>query len=397
MDNRIDAIYGRQSIDKKDSISIESQFEFCRYELKGGEGREYKDKGYSGKNIERPDFQRLLQDIKLGLIKRVIVYKLDRISRSIVDFAKLMELFKQYNVEFVSCTEKFDTSTPMGRAMLNICIVFAQLERESIQMRVQDAFYSRCTKGYYMRGRTPYGFDTEPIVMDGIKTKKLVENAEMDFAELMYQMYAEPSSSYGEDVELCPLAEDVRVVRVPRDVMASVSQMDAPQGAIFLCRLPERKPGTILPGTLLLDGIQDPGNLGTVIRTADACGADAVFLSKGSVDLYNPKVLRATMGSLFHVPVFQNIDLHALSEKMQAKQIPLYAAHLKGDRYPYALPLQDACAFLIGNEARGLSEDAAALCDAWVKIPMPGQAESLNASVAAGVLLYEVVRQRLPK
>ena len=80
MDNRIDAIYGRQSIDKKDSISIESQFEFCRYELKGGEGREYKDKGYSGKNIERPDFQRLLQDIKLGLIKRVIVYKLDRIS-----------------------------------------------------------------------------------------------------------------------------------------------------------------------------------------------------------------------------------------------------------------------------------------------------------------------------
>ena len=159
MDNRIDAIYGRQSIDKKDSISIESQFEFCRYELKGGEGKEYKDKGYSGKNIERPDFQRLLQDIRLGLIKRVIVYKLDRISRSIVDFAKLMELFKQYDVEFVSCTEKFDTSTPMGRAMLNICIVFAQLERESIQMRVQDAFYSRCTKGYYMRGRTPYGFD----------------------------------------------------------------------------------------------------------------------------------------------------------------------------------------------------------------------------------------------
>ena len=198
MDNRIDAIYGRQSIDKKDSISIESQFEFCRYELKGGEAKEYKDKGYSGKNIERPDFQRLLQDIRLGLIKRVIVYKLDRISRSIVDFAKLMELFKQYDVEFVSCTEKFDTSTPMGRAMLNICIVFAQLERESIQMRVQDAFYSRCAKGYYMRGRTPYGFDTEPIVMDGIKTKKLVENAEMDFAELMFQMYAEPGNSYGD-------------------------------------------------------------------------------------------------------------------------------------------------------------------------------------------------------
>ncbi len=198
MDNRIDAIYGRQSVEKKDSISIESQFEFCRYELKGGECKEYKDKGYSGKNIERPDFQRLLTDIKNGLIKRVIVYRLDRISRSIVDFAKLMEFFKRYNAEFVSCTEKFDTSTPMGRAMLNICIVFAQLERESIQQRVQDAFYSRCSKGYYMRGRPAYGFSLEPIVINGIKTKKLVENASMDYALLIYEMYEVPEASYGD-------------------------------------------------------------------------------------------------------------------------------------------------------------------------------------------------------
>lgn len=139
MDNRIDAIYGRQSIDKKDSISIESQFEFCRYELKGGEAKEYKDKGYSGKNIERPDFQRLLKDIRAGLIRRVIVYKLDRISRSIVDFAKLMELFKQYNVEFVSCTEKFDTSTPMGRAMLNTLFV-TDLRFQKILHRTAEDF-----------------------------------------------------------------------------------------------------------------------------------------------------------------------------------------------------------------------------------------------------------------
>ena len=198
MDSRIDAIYGRQSIDKKDSISIESQFEFCRYELKGGEAKEYKDKGYSGKNIKWPDFQWLLKDIKTGLIRRVIVYHLDRISRSIVDFAKLMELFKQFNVEFISCTEKFNTSTPMGRAMLNICIIFAQLERESIQMRVTGTFYSRCAKVYYMRGRAPYGFDMEPIVMDGINIKRLIETAEMEYAELMYEMYAEPETSYGD-------------------------------------------------------------------------------------------------------------------------------------------------------------------------------------------------------
>ena len=124
MNNRIDAIYARQSIGKKDSISIESQIEFCKYELRGGNCREYQDKGYSGKNTDRPQFQMLVEDIKRGLIARVVVYKLDRISRSILDFANMMVLFQEYNVEFISSTEKFDTSTPMGRAMLNISQYF---------------------------------------------------------------------------------------------------------------------------------------------------------------------------------------------------------------------------------------------------------------------------------
>lgn len=196
MNNRIDAIYARQSVDKKDSISIESQIEFCKYELKGGTCREYTDKGFSGKNTDRPKFQELIRDIKNGLIAKVIVYKLDRISRSILDFSGMMELFQQYNVEFVSSTEKFDTSTPMGRAMLNICIVFAQLERETIQKRVQDAWHARCQRGFKMGGKTPYGFRTEPIVMDGIRTKKLVvEPAEAAFVRQMYEMYIDPQIS----------------------------------------------------------------------------------------------------------------------------------------------------------------------------------------------------------
>ena len=109
------------------------QIDFCKYELKGGSCRIFKDKGYSGKNTDRPEFQKLLGEIRKGKVRRVVVYKLDRISRSILDFANMMELFQEYDVEFVSSTEKFDTSTPMGRAMLNICIVFAQLERETIQ------------------------------------------------------------------------------------------------------------------------------------------------------------------------------------------------------------------------------------------------------------------------
>lgn len=196
MKDRINAIYARQSIDKKDSISIESQIEFCKYELKGDSYKEYRDKGYSGKNTDRPQFQMLMEDIKRGLVAKVLVYKLDRISRSILDFANMMALFQEHNVEFISSTEKFDTSTPMGRAMLNICIVFAQLERETIQKRVQDAWYSRCQRGFRMGGRVPYGFRTEPIVIDGIHTKKLViEPTEAAVVRKMYEMYNDPRTS----------------------------------------------------------------------------------------------------------------------------------------------------------------------------------------------------------
>ena len=197
MNTRTKAIYGRQSVDKKDSISIESQIEFCQYELKGEGYRAYTDKGFSGKNTDRPKFQELIRDIEQGLVSTVIVYKLDRISRSIIDFAKMMELFHRYNVEFVSATEKFDTSTPMGRAMLNICIVFAQLERETIQKRVQDAYHSRSQKGFFMSGQAPYGYTLEPTVLDGIRTKMMAADPEAsDHVRLMFEMYSRPNTSF---------------------------------------------------------------------------------------------------------------------------------------------------------------------------------------------------------
>ena len=199
MINRINAVYGRQSVDSKDSISIESQIEFCEYELKGENYKAYTDKGYSGKNTDRPKFQQLMADIQRGLIKKVVVYKLDRISRSILDFATMMEEFQKYNVEFVSSTEKFDTSTPMGRAMLNICIVFAQLERETIQKRVTDAYYSRCLKGFHMSGPAPYGFSLAPTRLHDVRTKMLVEDPETKkYALQMFTMYAEPLTSFGD-------------------------------------------------------------------------------------------------------------------------------------------------------------------------------------------------------
>lgn len=141
----------------------------------------------------------MIEDIRQGKITRVIVYKLDRISRSILDFANMMDIFQKHHVEFVSSTEKFDTSTPIGRAMLNICIVFAQLERETIQKRVTDAYYSRCKRGFYMGGRIPYGFSKTTAIIDGIRTSMYVpvpEEAEQ--MRLMYALYADPKNSLGD-------------------------------------------------------------------------------------------------------------------------------------------------------------------------------------------------------
>jgi len=199
---KLDAIYARQSIDKADSISIESQIEFCRYEARGAACLEFFDKGYSGKNTDRPGFQQMRAAIRRGEIKRVICYKLDRCSRSILDFSNLMEELQTYGVEFVSCTEKFDTSTPMGRAMLNICIVFAQLERETIQQRVCDAYHARCRKGFYMGGRVPFGYRLEPYILDGKKTSRyVVDEMEAQILRFLYREYASPLTSLGDLVE----------------------------------------------------------------------------------------------------------------------------------------------------------------------------------------------------
>jgi len=191
-------IYTRQSVDKKDSISIESQIDFCKKEFIDEECKIYTDKGFSGKNTNRPAFEQMLTDIKAGLIKKIIVYKLDRISRSVLDFATIIDAFKKYDVTFISSTEKFDTGTPIGNAMLSIIMVFAQLERETIQKRITDNYYARGKKGFYMGGRCPYGFTKIETKINGIKTSTLENNLEqMPSLIEMYDLYANTNMSLG--------------------------------------------------------------------------------------------------------------------------------------------------------------------------------------------------------
>ncbi|MCM1165409.1 MAG: recombinase family protein [Lachnospiraceae bacterium] len=228
------AIYARQSVDKKDSISIDTQIDMCRRYCTD-EYRVYSDKGWSGKNLERPDFRRLLGDIKSGRIDKLIVYKLDRISRSLNDFSNLMETFKRYGVEFASTVETFDTSTPIGRAMLGIIMVFAELERENILLRVKDNYYARGEKGLYLGGVPVYGFDKIPTKLNGIKTSVLIPNNDLATVEYIFSAYRESGSSLGRIVKelngrgvpspagaLWDSSKLSRLLRSPTYVMADV-------------------------------------------------------------------------------------------------------------------------------------------------------------------------------
>ncbi len=190
----MNAIYARQSIDKKDSLSIDAQIEQCK-KFAGDDALVFKDKGYSGKNINRPDFAKLISEVETGRITKIFVYRLDRFSRSIADFSRIWELLDKCGVEFQSATENFDTSTPMGRAMLNVVLVFAQLERETTSERVKDNYFHRFRLGAWTGGPPPYGFDLCKLTSDGVKASSLAQNDHSSIVKLLFEEYAKPDTS----------------------------------------------------------------------------------------------------------------------------------------------------------------------------------------------------------
>lgn len=182
----------------------------------------------------------------------------------------------------------------------------------------------------------------------------------------------------------------VRVVRVPKDVMASISPMETPQGALFLCRLPEKTDFVPQPGMLLLDGIQDPGNIGTILRTADALQIPVVLL-EGCADPYSHKVVRSSMGAVFRTPVLQSTWAE-VQEKCAAAGIPVAVTALS-DR---AKDLRQAdlkqMAVVIGSEGRGVRKEILDAADVELIIPMNPRCESLNAAVAATIVMWEITK-----
>lgn len=181
-------------------------------------------------------------------------------------------------------------------------------------------------------------------------------------------------------------------------VFRHISDTQTPQGVLCIVKQ-EKYDIDLLLGIenahfMVLDNLQDPGNLGTIVRTAEGAGVDAVFLSRDCVDIYNPKTIRSTMGSIYRMPTIYIEDTLQLLELFKEKGIKSYAAHLNGvnsyDREDY----QQGVAILIGNEGNGLRDEVSEKADVWVRIPMEGQVESLNAAIAASILMFEVARQR---
>ncbi len=181
------------------------------------------------------------------------------------------------------------------------------------------------------------------------------------------------------------------VYEAPRHVMESISDTETPQGICAAVRTPSLQPPAEYPEGMIiaLDCVQDPGNMGTVIRTADAMGAAGILLGAGCADPFSPKALRSTMGSIYHIPIWQG-ELVTELARLRDCGFCLICGHLEGGE---ELPKPGKrCLLIIGNEGNGVSDEVAALCNKY-RLPMFGRAESLNASVAAGIIMYEIARE----
>ncbi len=185
---------------------------------------------------------------------------------------------------------------------------------------------------------------------------------------------------------------------VPEKLFKEVSDTQTPQGILAVLKKNKYDFDRVISegsSVVILDCLQDPGNAGTIIRTADAGGISAVLMSKGCVDLYSPKVLRSTMGSVFHIPIFEGLNITETIQVLKLNGYKVIASHLSGKNNYFQEDLTGRSAIIVGNEANGISDETANMADSLVKIPMPGKAESLNASVAASIMIYEIVRQQI--
>lgn len=234
------------------------------------------------------------------------------------------------------------------------------------------------------------------FVAEGVKMFAEAPVERISKVYLARRAEAQLCSAYGEKLNRLP------VESVADDVFDKMCDTQTPQGVLCLVRQFHYKMEDLLvPANnkkhtlfILLEDLQDPGNLGTVFRTGEGAGVDGIIMSSRTVDIYNPKTIRSTMGSVYRVPFLYTDDLCETIRMLKEHDISVYAAHLGGTKYYDEYDYRCGTAFLVGNEANGLKEETAGCADDMLKIPMEGCVESLNAAVASSILLYEAYRQR---
>ena len=233
-------------------------------------------------------------------------------------------------------------------------------------------------------------------IVEGIRMYREAPRAQVREVYVSEQFY----SRYGEELGLSAWGRQMEILS--DHVFSHVSDTKTPQGILLvmeqrsceICEMLDLDAQGRKPLLMVLDNLQDPGNLGTILRAGEAAGITGVIMDSQTADIYNPKVIRSTMGSVLRVPFVYAPDLKEACEQMKKAEISLYAAHLKGmHNYDQEDYTKDT-GFLIGNEAKGLTDEMAAVADTYIKIPMAGQVESLNAAVASSVLMFEAARQR---
>ncbi|MFA9465358.1 MAG: TrmH family RNA methyltransferase [Velocimicrobium sp.] len=229
-----------------------------------------------------------------------------------------------------------------------------------------------------------------------VEGKKMVEEARNRILKVYIS-----ESYYKEDCMKTTVLNQDMVEIVEDKIFREISETITPQGILAIVRMPQYNLEKFLsmehPFFMLLEDLRDPGNLGTILRTAEGAGVDGVILSKDSVDLFNPKVVRSTMGSIFRMPFLYVEDFHKTLKILQKNGVALYATDLNGNNYFNMESYEDSCGIIIGNEANGITKETKLIADCLVKIPMEGKVESLNAAIAAALMMYEVYGQRREK
>ncbi|WP_099467224.1 TrmH family RNA methyltransferase [Konateibacter massiliensis] len=217
--------------------------------------------------------------------------------------------------------------------------------------------------------------------------------------ELIRQVYVSKTFLAKEDNKR--LLGDINYEVLEDSVFLAACDTKTPQGILCIVQQLHYELSDILAKEpahiMILEDLQDPGNMGTILRAGEGAGVSGIILSKNCVDIYNPKTIRSTMGSIYRVPFFYTEDTKNTIKTLQKNKISVFAAHLKKSQDYEKLDFTKGCAFMIGNEGNGLSEELSAMADSYLKIPMEGSVESLNAGVAASILMYETARQRRNK